>query len=174
MIARVVRGAPRLIPLLLVLGLLAGCGFHLRRGAEVPATMAPLAVKAADPYSRLAQAVQLAVDDAGAAARDGTTPAATLFISDERWGSLPLSFDQSGRALEYTLRYAVTFRVTAADGRVLLAPTTIEQSRDYVASPQLAIGTDSEQQILETEMRRDMAQALLRRVQAVGAGTTAP
>ncbi len=174
MIARIVRRASGPVSLLLVLGLLAGCGFHLRRGAEVPATMSPLAVKAADPYSRLAQAVELAVDDAGAGARAGVEPAATLFIADERWGSLPLSFDQSGRALEYTLRYAVTFRVAAADGRVLLAPVTIEQSRDYVSSPQLAIGTDSEQQILETEMRRDMAQALLRRVQAIGAGTAAP
>ena len=57
---------------------------------------------------------------------------------------------------------------------MLLPPVTIEQSRDYIASPQLAIGTDSEQQILEKEMRRDMAQALLRRVQALGAGATAP
>lgn len=174
MIRRIARACLRLVPALFVIGLLAGCGFHLRRGAEIPPVMSPLAVKANDPYSRLAQAVQLAVDEAGAGVKAGATPAATLTITDERWGSLPQSFDQSGRALEYTLRYAVTFRINAADGRVLLPPVTIEQSRDYIASPQLAIGTDSEQQILEKEMRRDMAQALLRRVQALGAGATAP
>jgi LPS-assembly lipoprotein len=174
MIRRVVRRALRLVPVLFALGLLAGCGFHLRRGAEISPLMAPLAVTANDPYSRLAQAVQLAVDDAGAGVKPGATPAATLTITSERWGSLPLSYDQAGRALEYTLRYAVTFRVNASDGRVLLPPVTIEQSRDYVASPQLALGTDSERQILEQEMRRDMAQSVLRRVQAVGAGVAAP
>ena len=57
-----------------------------------------------------------------------------------------------------------------------VAPTTaatscrrqaIELSRDYVASPRDSLGKNSERELLTREMRRDMTQAILRRIDAV-------
>lgn len=103
-----------------------------------------------------------------AAATPGTpTPFARLEIVSERWGSLPLSVDSQGRAQEFTLRYAVIFRLRRADGTDLVPQQVQELSRDYIATPAVASGTEGEREILATELRRTMAGSILRRIDAV-------
>jgi LPS-assembly lipoprotein len=92
---------------------------------------------------------------------------ARLEIVSERWGSLPLSVDSQGRAQEFTLRYAVIFRLRRADGTDLVPQQVQELSRDYIATPTVATGTEGEREILVTELRRTMAGSILRRIDAV-------
>jgi LPS-assembly lipoprotein len=147
---------------------LASCGFHLRDALLLPGDLGPLRVVSQDPYSPLGQSLSEALGRAGATpAADGVVDdVATLQILSERWESTPLSVDQFGRAQEYTLRYAVVFRLRRADASDLVPQQVIELSRDYISIPTNSSGTESEREILSRELRRDMVASILRRIDA--------
>ncbi|MDH5823375.1 LPS assembly lipoprotein LptE [Luteimonas sp. RD2P54] len=151
---------------LLVLAL-AGCGFHLRSALSLPPDLGPVQVVARDPYSPLPEALAQALGRSGAEVRRATRQAentATLAILSERWASTPISIDARGRAQEYALRYAVVFRLQDAAGEDLVPQQAVELSRDYVASPDDLIGTDSERDLLERELQREMTASIIRRI----------
>lgn len=158
----------RLLPAVLALAL-AGCGFHLRNALLLPADLGPVRVIAPNTRSELAQDLAEALARAGAqlAESGAEGPGARLEIVSERWGNLPISVDQQGRAQEYNLRYAVVFRLRRADGSDLVPQQALELARDYIAGPALASGTEGEREILVNELRREMATSILRRVDAV-------
>ena len=161
---------PLLPPLVLVLLALAltACGFHLRDALMLPQDLGPLRVVSPDPYSPLAQSLSEALARAGAkpAVEGATGDVATLRVVSERWGNTPLSVDQFGRAQEYTLRYAVIFRLNRADGSDLVPQQAIELSRDYIFVPTNASGAEGEREILTKELRREMVASILRRIDA--------
>lgn len=173
---------------------LAACGFHLRKGVNLPADLGPLRVVSSDRYSGLADALSQALARSGAIpapdpvevdaqpddAQSAISPpagatapvalqapgVATLNIRKVRWGSLPAAIDSRGRAQELTLRYAVEFDLLRADGSVLVPRQVVELARNYVTVPNNSIGTDSEQEILTKEMQRDMVASIMRRIDA--------
>lgn len=153
---------------------LSGCGFHLRNALVLPPDLGPVQVKSGDPYSALALSLSQALERAGAisAPEDSTENVAVLDLLSERWGNMPLSIDERGRAQEFTLRYAVVFELRAADGTVLVPRQVIELSRDYVSPPANSIGTDSERDILTREMQREMTSSILRRIDAATRGAS--
>jgi LPS-assembly lipoprotein len=183
--------------------LLAACGFHLRKGVNLPADLGPLRVVSVKRYSPLAESLALALErsgaipapdpvetppqaeesDSGITPPEGAgepapppTPVATLNIRKERWGTIPAAIDARGRAQELTLRYAVEFDLLRADGSVLVPRQVVELARNYVTVPDNSIGTDSEQQMLAKEMQRDMVDAIMRRIDFAlqAAGQPAP
>lgn len=158
----------RPVCVLLLVSALSGCGFHLRSAVALPPDLGPVAVTATDPYSPLADALGRSLELAGAtpAAADALDGATRLEILSEKWADLPISVDTFGRAQEYSLRYAVVFRLRKADGAELVPQQAVELSRDYIAPPADAIGRNSERELLVKEMRRDMSASILRRIEA--------
>lgn len=157
------------IPVILALALaLTACGFHLRNALQLPPDLGPVRVVARDPYSPLAESVAVALENAGAtaAATDAETGAATLNIRSEQWASTPISVDQFGRAQEYTLRYAVVFRLDKADGTNVVPEQAVELARDYISVPTRSTGTEGERELLAREMRKEMTASILRRIDA--------
>lgn len=152
----------------------SACGFHLRSSIALPADLGPVKVTSTTPYSPLAQAVADGLQASGAvpAAADATD-VAILQIVSERWGDLPISIDEFGRAQEFSLRYAAVFSFLKADGTELVPQQVVELSRDYVSPPQDATGTTTERETLATELRREMAASILRRMDGVVRGAAA-
>lgn len=149
----------------------AACGFHLRNALTLPPDLGPVRVESHDPYSPLALSLQQALRRAGAEVVEGRArDVAVLDIISERWGNTPLSVDARGRAQEYTLRYAVFFELRGADGEVLVPQQATELARDYVSVPTRSIGTESEREILQNELRREMTAAVVRRLDAAARG----
>ena len=167
----------RLPVLVLALVFLAGCGFHLRNRIALPSDLGPVrVVGASTSYSALVTSLSRGLQAAGAklaappgedAATAADAQVATLRIMSERWGDLPIAVDQFGRAQEFSLRYAVVFAFTKADGTDLVPQQVVELSRDYVSPPQDATGTTTEREVLAEELRREMAASILRRVDGV-------
>lgn len=147
---------------------LAGCGFHLRDALQLPTDLGPVAVTAPDPYSPLAASLAHSLENAGAtpAGADAVEQAAKLEVLSEKWADIPIAIDNLGRAQEYSLRYAVVFRLRKGEDNVLVPQQAVELSRDYVAPASDSIGRNSERELLVTEMRRDMAASILRRIEA--------
>ena len=158
----------RLAALALSVTLLSGCGFHLRNALDLPEHLGPVRVLAADRYSPLAEQLADGLQRAGAqpAAVDAGEGVATLQVVSEQWADTPISHDQFGRAQEYALRYAVVFTLRGSDASVLVPQQTVELSRDYLAPAVDSIGKASEREMLVRELQREMAMAILRRVDA--------
>ena len=184
----------RLVLSLSLLLPLAGCGFHLRNALVLPPDLGPVAVTAQDPYSPLAASLARSLERAGAVAAspETMTQATRLEILSEKWVDIPIAVDNLGRAQEYSLRYAVVFRMRKggdvkdaeagrdplADDSEFVPQQAVELSRDYIAPPTNTIGRNSERELLADEMRRDMTAAILRRIDAAlsapKAATTRP
>lgn len=158
----------RLLTVVLATALLSGCGFHLRNALSLPANLGPVRVLASEPYSALAANLADGLERAGAQAApaDATTGVATLQVLSEQWADTPISQDQFGRAQEFALRYAVVFTLRRADDSLAVPQQSVELSRDYLAPAVDSIGRTSERELLVRELRRDMAVAILRRVDA--------
>ena len=165
----------------LLAGLVA-CGFQPRAALQLPADVGPVTVVSKDPNSRLADALERRFVAAGLKVTDsdpGTavnpdprkpvdhSGTAVLDLVTERWGDLPISLDSLGRAQELSLRYAVVFALRDEKGQVVVPEQTIELSRDYVASPTNAIGTEGEREVLVKEMQREMVNSILLRIDTV-------
>ncbi len=156
-----------LLAALFALGL-SGCGFHLREALQVPDDLGQVRVTARDPYSALALSLERSLRHAGVDVAESSTRGrlAVLAIRSERWDSMPLSLDQFGRAQEYTLRYAVVFALTDANGDEIVPQQAVELARDYISVPTDQTGTDTEAELLGREMQREMTAAILRRIDA--------
>ena len=158
----------RLATFILATALLSGCGFHLRNALTLPQDLGPVRVLASDPYSPLAQSLADGLQRAGAQAApvDASEGVATLQVVTEQWADTPISHDQFGRAQEFSLRYAVIFTLRRADGSTAVPQQAVELARDYLAPAVDSIGKASEREMLVRELQRDMAAAILRRVDA--------
>ena len=158
----------RLAILVFAAALLTGCGFQLRNALSLPENLGPVRIITSDPYSPLGELLATSLKRAGAQAApaDATSDVATLQVISEQWADTPISHDQFGRAQEFALRYAVIFSLRRADGSTAVPQQALELSRDYLAPAVDSIGKASERELLARELRRDMAGAILRRVDA--------
>ena len=165
------RSVARVAVLASACAFLAACGFHLRDSLLLPAGMDSVQVASSNPDGPLQQQLEQALQRAGATLAVAGTPAAdaaaTLHIASEQLADTPISVDQFGRSQEFTLRYAVIFDLSRADGSDLVPQQAIELSRDYVSVPTNSAGTEGEREILLRELRREMVSSILRRIDAV-------
>jgi LPS-assembly lipoprotein len=148
---------------------LSGCGFHLRGTSAVSlppqlsvmrvtmggATYPPLLVEVRNAMLSLGS-VKL-TDDVSAAVP-------VLLLSGESIQSQVLAMDSAGRISAYLLVYRVSFSLTGADGKTLLPSQAIRMQREYTFDRLNVIATEKQSEFLQTEMRRDAAQQILRRL----------
>ena len=147
---------------------LAGCGFHLRKEANLPASMKKVHIQINDPTSPLAKDLAKALPRSGTEVVDTIDPGvAVMNISANAFSTDVLSVGGNARATEYSLRYHVEFEVQDAGGTALLPKQTIELSRDFTFDASQALGVAAEVDLLTQELQRDMTQTILRRLEAI-------
>lgn len=157
----------RLALILLAVVLTSACGFHPRAQLSLPASLGPISVQTADPYSPLGLELATALERAGATAAVAGAPSSALKITGETWHTAPLSVDQFARVREYITRYRVEFVLLDAEGKALIEPQSIELSREYTYDITASAGSPAEQELIQRELRRDMEAAILRRLDLV-------
>jgi LPS-assembly lipoprotein len=149
--------------------LVAACGFHLRgtEAVSLPPELAtlrltmgggaypPLLVEVRDAL--LAQGGVQITDDVKA-----STP--VLQILQESVANEVLATDSTGRVNAYLLNYRVDFSVTGADNKVLLERQSIRMQRELGFSRLSVLASEKQSEFLQTEMRRDAARQIVRRL----------
>lgn len=145
--------------------LLASCGFQLRGSSNLPEgtsifLQAPEAI---------GDELEVYLRDGGAAITARRDEAdAVLSVSDEEFHRRVLSVDpDTGKEREFELSYTLSFFVRASDGSMLVERQALKLLRDYVFDADQVIGKSREQGVLRQEMRRDAAQQILARINAV-------
>jgi LPS-assembly lipoprotein len=157
----------RTIPVVAMLVAAAGCGFHLRGHAPLPAAMARPWVDAADRYSPLHAALVARLEAAGAElAPDASTATAVIRVHVDRTGRELLSVAADNRPGEYEVYYTAEYSVTAA-GRELLPRQQVTLTRDYGYDEATVLAKEHEEQSLREALADEIAALMLRRFSAL-------
>ena len=155
--------------LIVLAGLLSGCGFHPRAALRLNPAVERLRIESLDQFSVLPQEVGRALIRAGVEVVDaGDGDSSVLRILSDAQETRPLTFSGAARVQEFLVVHRVEIEVLDAKGKPLLAKVLIERERDYRFDETLALGAAAEDELARNELRRDMVQAILRRVEAVG------
>lgn len=155
------RAAMAALPMLA----LAGCGFHLRRSAELPFDR--LALTGFSPDSPLA--AQFRQTLAGSAEIVETPAQAAVVLralADVHERSVVAS-TSAGQVREIQLRLQFSARADTPEGKPLLAPFTLRLTRELSYSESAALAKAQEQEALFQEMRIDVVDQVLRRLATV-------
>lgn len=181
--------AAKLSLILLLISLLAACGFKLRGSAELPGYKLPFATIALTlaPTSELYALLKRNIEASSPGTRvvEATEAEAILTVLGDTNQKNILSLNAAGRAREYQLVRSFTFRVHAnvaaatpaaqvkyTDARPTvvateyIAPSTITLRRDITFSDDLVLSKESEEALLQRDMQNDLVQQLMRRLAA--------
>jgi LPS-assembly lipoprotein len=152
----------------MLLFVLSGCGFHLKGYQQAASPVLDgLFVIDGDRRESLAGVLQTNLRIAGVKlAQDADSARYRLQILRERFQSRVLAVDANGKALDSELQLAATFRVTPAaqDEPPVEQQLTLVRQLSYSGGDEL--GQRNEQALLAGDMRNDMANQIIRRLEA--------
>ncbi|MCU7806979.1 MAG: hypothetical protein KZQ73_03795 [Candidatus Thiodiazotropha sp. (ex Semelilucina semeliformis)] len=156
----------RLSLLLMVLSLSA-CGFHLKGyQQEASPALDDLFVIGGDQRNTLAGMLQRNLRIAGVNLADNTESARNrLQIVQEQMKSRVLAVDASGKALDSEFRLLAGFRLTPASGESQEVQS-LELVRQLSYSGTDELGQRNEAALLMEDMRNEMANQIIRRLEA--------
>lgn len=153
---------------LVLLSLLPGCGFRLA-GSVDPSGLQDVSVHGGSSSRELVQLVRQSLRSGQVNVVEPDGAAIRLDIVSEETAREVLSLDASGKAREYDLMLDVAFDLRRAQHSDSLTRQKIRIHRVLVFDKHDVVGSDSEERQLLREMRREAAQRIVRRVQAIPA-----
>ncbi|MEZ5559444.1 MAG: LPS assembly lipoprotein LptE [Pseudomonadales bacterium] len=158
---------------LLLVGVLGGCGFHLRTW-DLEAEFESAYVKAPS-RNTFAEPLRRALRQAGVAeAADPGSAAVVVELLDERRERRSVSVSDKARTAEYEMSMALLFRVLNGAGTELVAPQWVERERVYRVDRDNLVGSSEEQSLLQREMQSDLVQQVVRTLNGVASRVDAP
>jgi LPS-assembly lipoprotein len=150
----------RALAAIMVAGLLAGCGWHLR-GWQIGGHVDSAHV-AAGAASFIAAPLKQALESAGVDTGQGAgASAATIRLIDQRVDRRNASVGSGARAAEAETTLAVEFAIDAA-GQEIAAPRWIQGTRILSIDRNSIAGSAQEQSLIEQEIRADLVQQIMR------------
>jgi LPS-assembly lipoprotein len=157
------RATTRVLVLSTVL-LQAACGFHLQGHTPLPAAVKTPYLETQDRQSAFVASLRHALLSNGAQlanARDQSS--AVVRIIKENYKKRVLSVSATNQPNEYEITYTITFAVTAGD-KELLPQEDISATRTYSFDERLLLAKGHEEDLLRTDMARDLADRVMRRL----------
>lgn len=150
-------------------GLLGACGFHLRgaTSATLPPELAVMRVTmGGNSYPPLLIEVRNALLALGTIklTEDVSAAVPVLQLTGESTQQDVLAVDSSGRITAYVLNYRVDFTLLGKDGKALLSSQSVKMQREVSFDRLNVIASEKQSDFIQTEMRRDAAQQILRRL----------
>ncbi|MEM9623277.1 MAG: LPS assembly lipoprotein LptE [Pseudomonadota bacterium] len=155
--------------IVLLMSVLAGCGFQLRSynfdsAVNGFALTGDTNLAVTEPLRRgllSAGAAELAPDEAGL----------VVDLLDQREERRSVTSAGQARAAEYEVMYAVRYRLLGPQQEELLAPTWVERERVFRIDRDNIVGSSEEQALLRREMIQDIAGQIVRSMDAVSRPT---
>jgi len=157
----------KIIACFLIISLTSACGWHLRGSISLPDSLTSLYVSAADAHGALITEIKqrLRANKVALAETAADAPY-SLVIVEERNERRTAGVGSDALTSAYEVTLAADYEVRARSGERLAPVTTAITSRTYNFSPGNASSAEQEEAILLSEMRREIAQQMLRRLQS--------
>lgn len=150
---------------LLVMGLavlLSACGFQLRGTGTTQLTFKELDVSARDAYGpTVAQLTQL-LKNSGVNVHQGAEY--KLVLASENEAQRAVSYTGAARSAEYELTETVNYEIRGSRG-LLLKEDKVQVQKIYVQDSNNLMGSDQEANQIRSEMRSQLVQNLVQRLQ---------
>ncbi len=150
---------------LLVMGLavlLSACGFQLRGTGTYNMAIKELDVSARDAYSETVTQLRQVLENSGVHVYTGATY--KLFLANEKQSQRNLSYASAGRASDVEVSNALTFEIQGRDHLPLMSDT-IQVQKIVSHDGNNLVGSDSEIIQVQKEMRRELVQRMVLRLQ---------
>ncbi len=148
--------------------LLAGCGgWYLRGAVPLPEVLERTHVDGASGTSDMQRALRRSLEGAGATVvRDPDEATARLRVTAMEEDERTLAVGADGRADEYEVLLGVEFELRDGQGDILVPNERMEQRRELQFDADNPLGSGSEAERLQEEMRGELATSVLRRLNA--------
>ncbi len=144
----------------------AGCGFRLRGSAALGFRTLALAGDGGPLRDALRRRIEATTSTRVVADPKHAQAVLTLLQIDEQ--QVPVAYNADGTVAQYQLIERVRYRLTAASGSQLIAPTTLQQTSTLSYSTGAALAKANEAQLLYHGMREDLIERMLFQLAAVG------
>lgn len=145
---------------------LSACGFHLRRGAQLPPGMQRIHLtvnSSGDLQRQIARELEIS----GATLVDAPGPGvAEMQVPRANFQTQALTFTGHARVGEYTVRLRLLFQVRDHKGKVIVPMQTIQLARDFTYDARQPVGTETQTEQLHQSMTTDAVQAIMFRLRA--------
>ena len=150
------------LPVLMLLVLLAGCGFHLR-DSDALARHAPLYLEGIDHFTPLYRRLRSTLTASGIEVVESDSRAnAVLRIRDLGESERVITVDSRGKATEYMLIHKGIVSLAAPDGSELVAEQEVGVRRSWVEVGKTGLAGRREAAELRAEMLRELSMSILR------------
>jgi LPS-assembly lipoprotein len=151
---------------------LTGCGFQLRGQAQLPPELAVIYVQSQQaigmPPGIVSRRLPLLLASSGVTVtRDPAQATATITILSEGSGRRAVAADRFDIKREYFLAYDVSYQVTLANGKTLVAAEGLSANRSLLFDENRVLGFEAAQEYLADSMADDLAWQIIRRLQAI-------
>ena len=142
---------------------LAGCGFQMRGDVDLPDDVKTVHIVGPTIFR---DELETFLESGGAeVVGDPAVADATVSIGKERFAQRVIAVDpNTGKEREFEMVYTVSFNVTRPDGTVPVGPERVRLARDFLFDSDQVLGRSRERDLLRTEMRRDAAEEIVRRI----------
>lgn len=150
---------------LLVIGLatlLSACGFQLRGTGDVQFALKELDVSARNAYGETVTQLRQVLQTSGVNVHTGAPY--KLILTNEQETQRAASYAGAGRSVEYELNSVLSYEIRGLDNLSLLADK-LEVQKVYVHDGNNLAGSDTEAGQVREEMRREMVQKMVLRLQ---------
>jgi len=152
----------------LVVTLLSACGWQLRGSLALDNRIDRLLVQTEDRYSLMDQALRQRLEDSGVALAENQASASHILeVTRENRQTRIAGVGADALASAFEITLSTTFDLTLADGTPLGRNLTSSITRSFNASASSAGSGSREEELILEEMRRELAQQMLRRMQAL-------
>jgi LPS-assembly lipoprotein len=147
--------------------MMAGCGFHLRGQAPLPASLATPYIESSDRYTPLHAALEARLRAAGARlATDPAAASAVIHLHKDETGRELLSVSANNTPGEFEVYYRVEYSVSAAGGE-LLKRQQATLTRDFSYDETAVLAKEHEERSLRAALADEIASLILRRLTAL-------
>ncbi|OPA84834.1 hypothetical protein BFW88_24200 [Pseudomonas fluorescens] len=150
---------------LLVMGLavlLSACGFQLRGTGTNELSLKELDVSARNAYGETVTQLRQALENSGVHVYNGATY--KLYVADEQETQRNISYASAGRASDVELVTTINFDIQGRDHLPLMSDK-IQVQKVVSHDGNNLVGSDSESLQVRKEMRRELIQRMLIRLQ---------
>ncbi|WP_028238637.1 LPS-assembly lipoprotein LptE [Stutzerimonas azotifigens] len=152
----------RNLAVLALAALIGGCGFQLRGTGTSDFALERLSVDARNSYGETTRAVREALES------NGVQPGGrySLYLAGENEQRRTASYTAAARSAEQELITTVDYQIQGPQGEPLITDR-VEVRKVYVQDQNNVIGSSQEAEQLREEMRREVVQQLMLRLQYV-------
>ena len=149
---------------MVVVLLLAGCGFQLQGSFTAPPEMERTYISASDNRSLFYRDIREALVAAGVNLVDVEADATAVFtILNDDTDQRVLSVSARNVPTEYEVYYSIEYSLDSG-AQNLLEQQTLTLTRDYTYDPTLVLGKEHEQQLLRDAIVDDLVRIVLKQI----------